>query len=283
MRIDRAKVSDAIGFFRPRFMQKYNLKEYNSQKHAQEPAIFFGCYALTNFNQGLNDVFNIHGHAGLAVIFWGGSDAFDFKNILLGPKNPRIPEWITGACRGMIDGDRFKHIAQSQYIVDDLAALGRKSTLLPISTAIHDDFTPTPLGKKVYIYINPGNPNFYGAHLVPEIRKRLPEFEFLEVRFGDHKFDQMSQVYDECFIGMRLTPHDALPHTVIEMGLKGRRCLWNGGAPNAIPFMSSCDIVNAVISESQKIGTMQEGVAESVKDYINVPDDWLHTEFYEDK
>ena len=87
-------------------------------------------------------------------------------------------------------------------------------------------------------------------------------------------------MYRRCFIGMRLTEHDGLAHTVTELGLMGRRCVWNGGSPNAIPYKNVDDVVVAIEAERECLPD-PEMVAEEMRAYLDIGTDWLDTEWYD--
>jgi hypothetical protein len=56
-------------------------------------------------------------------------------------------------------------------------------------------------------------------------------------------------VYSQCFLNLRLTPHDGCPNTNIEMGLMGRRSIYNGDLPASIPWTSVDDICQNIMLE----------------------------------
>jgi len=95
------------------------------------------------------------------------------------------------------------------------------------------------------------------------------------------QYNSMSGVYDKCFMGIRLTPHDGLPNTVVELGLMGRRCVWNGNLPNAIPWMKDADIIEAVSKEKDRIGQSFPDIRASMLNHISIGDEWLDTGYYE--
>ena len=245
--IKQGRVSKALHF---NFLKKFKLKDYGDT-HA--PCVFFGCY------KGRNDLGIILNHKGLVVLCWGGTD-------ILG----MTPEDFASLRK-----DNIKHIAISRYIGDDLNRQGFKYRSVPI-TAAPLRFNPVPLGISIYTYLDKRRPDFYGEPII-----RLLEDRYDIIRgTGDIPKEKMGEVYSRCFLGLRLTKHDGLPNTVVEMGLMGRRCVYNGLLPNAINYKSTADIINAIEHERKKIGMVQFDVARKMFDYLNIGNTWLDEKTY---
>ena len=66
-----------------------------------------------------------------------------------------------------------------------------------------------------------------------------------------------------------------------ELGLMGRRVVWNGNTPNAINYRTVSDIVKIIKNESNYMGKFTPKVATEVKEYLQFRDDWLDTDFCE--
>ncbi len=71
------------------------------------------------------------------------------------------------------------------------------------------------------------------------------------IRAGYDTFtrEELVSVYSQCFINLRLTPHDGCPNTNIEMGLMGRRSIYNGDLPASISWHSVDDICENILLE----------------------------------
>jgi hypothetical protein len=88
-------------------------------------------------------------------------------------------------------------------------------------------------------------------------------------------------------MGLRLTEHDGLPNTVIELGLMGRQSLCNAGTPASIPFDRN-DVKNIAETIKQRIKDLdgeinygnQTDIAKQMRDFVNIGDEWLQEEFY---
>ena len=61
------------------------------------------------------------------------------------------------------------------------------------------------------------------------------------------------------------------------MGMLGRRSIFNGDSPSSIPFKNIDDIVENVKKEyaNRHVDDIKE-VSDSVKDYLNIGDQWLN-------
>lgn len=264
IRIKQCRVSPILSFFASRFVFKYQFVPYTNPL---KPAVFFGCYLC---GSGKRDVGTILAHQALGIVIMGGSDAMNLEKHIY-------------KYRPILTKKNIRFLAMSQYIADDLIKLGIPCVLLPICPATLMNYKAEPLGPNVYTYSAHSRPDFYGEPIVRELEKRLPQFKF-QVCYStppnSFPSDQLDNIYRDSFIGLRLTPHDGLPNTVLEMGLRGRRCVWNGGLPNTIPWKTVEDVQRAILVESAKIGTVQTDVAQQLYDYLNIGEDWLSTNYW---
>jgi len=260
MKIKQILTSGSVIFFQKSMMEKYNLNPYKS---IHEPALFMGCYNSKDINR-------IYRHKSLAVIFWTGADAMRYL------QSPNIADSLRAS--------HIKHIAQCEYIVRDLDRVGLKYKRLNISTSNYKR-NPVPLGKSVYIYYG-GNDaafkNFYNYPLFIEISNELKNIQFISGYRGKFKPIEMPAVYEECFIGLRLTPHDGIPHTVIEMGMMGRKCVWNEPFPGCYQWKNKQDVKNAILKEHENIGKTNVELAKQVEKYLDIGTNWLKESFWND-
>ena len=100
----------------------------------------------------------------------------------------------------------------------------------------------------------PGSSVFYGAEYLTAIQEAFPENKVLVSNFHKHSRLEVREIYKQCFIAVRPTPHDGLSNTIVEMGMMGRRCIWNGNTPNAIHFLSEKDMIQKILTEKNRIG-----------------------------
>jgi hypothetical protein len=240
--------------FGERFVTRWNLQAYSNP---QAPAVFYGLYPHLSRK-------TLAAHRGLAIIVWGGSDFLyattELLELLQSKKN-------------------IRHIAPSPWIANDLRLAGIPFKYLPVCCCNLDSFDTSPLGTAVYFYSPPvASADVYGSEMVKRIRKKIPTVPFLFAwnrGRGSVPHDRVKELYKQCFIGLRLTRHDGLSTTVAELGLAGRRCVWNGDSPNAIPWATTDDVITAIVKEREKIGQVREDIAKKVYQWLDVGNDWL--------
>lgn len=255
----RIRQSICLKNFEANFRKKYGLISYSK---FDEPLIIFGLFHQPLIN-------HIAKRKAMTIIVWIGSDAMYMRQgkLLNYTSILRLPN--------------IKHIAISKWIVEDLSAKGVPHIFIPITHVPENNFQPTPLGNKVYFYGNSKRPTLYGQDILEEVKKKLPDYKFIETTdYYDRPYSEMEKIYNDCFIGLRPTRHDGQPTTVIELGYMGRRCIHNGNAPNAIHWENVDDIVESIKKETVKIGTIDYKLAEQVRKYTSIGDNWLNTEFY---
>lgn len=267
MRIKQLHTCNATNHFHQRLLKRYKL---NSITNFRESLISFGLYVNEeiSFNKLLSS-------EGLTVIIWGGSDAMR----ILYDKNKNKLEKIRNK-------KNMRHIAISNFIHHDLLKANIEHVCIPITQTNEEHFCNTKLGNKIFYYNNHNvkKKEFYGVYKTEKIlKKHFPEIETetgYSTGLGHIPYEQMSSIYEKCFMGIRLTPHDGLSNVVVEMGLMGRNVIWNGIAPNAIKWTSEKDIIETIIQEKEKIGSFQNEVSDNMKKFINIGDDWLYVDFY---
>ncbi|MFW6130071.1 MAG: hypothetical protein ACOC56_02730 [Atribacterota bacterium] len=263
MIINQAKVSKALWRFEKRFLNKYNLSSYYSRR---KPAIFFGCCRE-------EDVENIKRHNNLKIIIWAGSDAM------------RMASGKFKFYRDIIRNKEIKHIVISHYIEEDLRRVGLKGFRIPISPSNFTKFEVVPCGNNIYIYAGSKQKlKLYGMDIAHKVMNKVKDINFI-VCYSKGKYsysyNEMPNIYNKCFMGLRLTRHDGLPNTVIEMGLMGRKCIWNGELPNSISWKNEKDIVENIYQLKDDIGKTNKDVSNKMKSYLKIGNTWLDTSFYE--
>ena len=138
-------------------------------------------------------------------------------------------------------------------------------------------------GECIYTY-GLRRPDVYNKFLVDEVFDKLSDVKLLQGEIGTNleiSYKNISNFYKKCFIGLRFTSHDGLPNTVVELGLMGIRCIYNGNLPNAIKWMGVNDIVDNVKEEQNRIGCTNEEIAKEMSEYISISDDWLDTKYWD--
>ena len=217
----QAHISESLTGLDKGLIEKYNLIPYES---CIGEIVFMGMYRE-------EDLVLLATHLGTRTIVWFGSDAKDLP-----------ADWIKFV-------KNARNIAVSHQVQETLEAKGVDSIWCPINAVIPHHWPLVPNGDKIFWYS--GNaPEYYGESMINEIKERI---NIPIIRAGHDTFtkDQLVDVYSQCFINLRLTPHDGCPNTNIEMGLMGRRSIYNGDLPASIPWQSVSDICQNIMKEYQ--------------------------------
>jgi hypothetical protein len=249
--------------FKEGAMKKFNLVPYED---VYSPVLIIGAYSHRELSVILNN-------QSFAVVYWGGTDAQILR------RHGRDNFWTNQFRKKK----NIKHISTSHWISEDLEALGLDYKFLPVSL-YENAIKPYPLGDSIYMY-NPESTTYNGG-MYEDIKKRLPEFTFIERTCKTGTREDVMEVYKKCFIGLRFTEHDGMSETAVEMGLMGRRMIHNGDLPNCIKYEKGDieGIVDNIRIEYQNRKYGDDWVcyeACKVSDFLHEDDDWLNTEFYE--
>jgi hypothetical protein len=91
------------------------------------------------------------------------------------------------------------------------------------------------------------------------------------IRAGSDTFtrEQLVDVYAQCFVNLRLTPHDGCPNTNIEMGLMGRRSIYNGDLPCSIRWNTVDDICQSIEREYLRRDKNNKQITTIYKQFVN--------------
>lgn len=247
MRITQAYVSPSVADFP--FLRCLNLEPYHD---VEAPAVFYGCYTML-------DLIKVMNHIGFKVIRWCGQDAFDFwhwdliKDAHHVSPLDLIPEVIPVPC----------HLIKPENV--DMVV------------------NPTPKGSKIYAYMPSSFPEYHGSDIIKQLAVDH------EIIVGDGTYSRADwyggigdRYYDNAFIGLMLSPFAGGAGSVVDMGLRGRKCVTNVmDMPNSIPWNSIDDIRKAIERESLTIGETDTELAQRVFDAIDKEYLWLNTEYYE--
>lgn len=259
-------------FFKP-MKSKYKMRNYSYSDtyKNKEPAVFFGFY----FNGDRMKM--LRQHEGLVVIVWAGSDSMRFD------KNYGALEYFKQ------NRDRVFHIAYSHWIKADLDAVGLDYFEIPVFpiTFSKEQFTVEPLGDYVYHYTSPTGAHqwFYGTDTIEQIQKSIGNThilsnKFLITNFHAHERSKLHLEYKKAFVGVRLTSHDNMAISCVEMSLMGRRSIFNGNIPGAIHYKDRSEVFQLIIDEYQ-YNEPDRLVAQEMWDVINIDQEqWLDTNFY---
>lgn len=264
MKIEQAFIGNK-NFIKP-FLTKYGLASYRSDN---EPVVFFGLYPMKHLNYVIS-------HKTTVVIIWAGSDILQLNEHNV--EHFRSPN--------------IHHIAISSFIADDLKRWNLKYINLPVTPHDYSMFAHCPLGPDLYTYtFTPKQckerSQTYGYNLIEQIQARLPHIKIHMYNCKTLGRDNIINIYKQCFMGLRFTKHDGLSNTVVELGLMGRKVLWNGTCPNSINYTTIDDIVSKIEAEQHRIkqrmytSTNVSAISAEMQKFITLPANWLTTEFYQ--
>jgi hypothetical protein len=268
MKIDQ--FSTDLTFFARYFRRKFKMSYYDRTLHNQ-PAVFFGCGGYTQKQLVLN-------HTGLAVIVWGGSDSMFID------RPPQMGDYFRK------NKDRIFHISHSHWIQTDLKEKGIEyidRVVLPVEFD-KAQFTVRPLGQYIYHYGSPSRERegFYGTTIVKEMMKMIGQTHVLANKFiitnvNAVPRDKIHHEYAKAFVGVRLTDHDNMSLSCIEMGLMGRRSIFNGNIPGAIPYekKEAGHVMELIIKEFQ-YSEPDYDLSKEMWDFVQDDQKWCNTEFY---
>jgi len=239
------------------FMARNGLSKYHDKN---APVVLFGLRLQSKVEKLMM-------HKGLAIVVYRGSDVRHLRKLTKELKKPNI-----------------KHVAISSFISDDLAEFGIEHKVIPLVGSDVSCMTGPlkPLGNTVYVYCPLTHTAVYGGNLIRRIKRKIPFKVNIVTSSEMHTREELASVYNNSFIGLRLTTHDGIANQVVEMGLRGIRVVHNGMQPNAIPWKNMHGIVRSIQAESRRIGTINQDVADAMKRYIDVGTDWLYERYWND-
>lgn len=243
----KLRVSDYVVFFKNNFLKKYNLEEYNKNTtDNNETVIMFGLYNSLDIEFYIN-------YPGNLIVIWCGTDA-------------KIAD------KNLVKKRKAKHIATSKFISKSLGDIEHQ--ILPI-TPVVPILNPKPnIGNFIYHY---GERSIYRPEWIPEIEKRT-KLKVIHTKHDTYSKQELESIYEKCFIGLRLTDHDGISCTVLELGLMGRRSIFNGGYTTNIPWQSIDDVCESILKEYENRPN-PDVVAKELYDYINLDNSWMNLNF----
>jgi hypothetical protein len=274
--------------FGNRLFKKYDMEQYSPNNDKDVPVVFFGCYS----GGVKRDIMN---QRSLVVIVWSGGDGV------------RLHEDT-----GFIDyckenKHRIFHIAHSHWLQTDLKFWGLDyidRVVLPLIPELFK-FEPDK-GNQLYMYGPKERGWYYGRHIVDRLRfkwggsKHFPKIVITEPRGYSH--GELYEIYKKSFLGVRLTEHDNMALSCIELGLMGRKSIFNGNIPCAIPYGHEYNtylsgtkrewvfqrdeiilpqVEKMILKEWREYTGPDRVVAEEMREFVHDDRKWLNTKFYE--
>jgi hypothetical protein len=248
MKITQGYVSKSVDDFP--FLTTYKLSGYVD---SLMPCVFFGMYRIEDYNA-------LTQHKSIAVIFWCGQDAIDFT------------EW-----------DSIRHVHHVTYHRHIYELLKDKVKIhLIYPTDFGSSLEITPLGNKIYAYVPASCPEYHGLEVIEKLKV---DFEII---IGDGTIPQdewragrCNEFYNPSFIGLMLSPFAGGGSSIIEMGLRGRKCITNVfDLPHTAQWKTVADVKRIIKAESKKIGTINTNIAQKVKAFLD-KGEFLDIKFYQ--
>tara|TARA_R110002153_G_scaffold167053_2_gene319720 strand:- start:273 stop:1073 length:801 start_codon:yes stop_codon:yes gene_type:complete len=255
---DFKQLYSSMIFFKEDMKKRWNLDEYNDPT---QPAVFMGLYESRDINTFIS-------HKGPKLLYFGGSD-FTSNNLDLVSKSPNT------VCIG--------YGADWMYKVLDSYKIPYTETRILLKN--FDNFTPTPLGENIYVYkgINGNRPDHYKWE---EIVNPLQEV------FGKDRIiytqnlplhELKEKYYQNCFIYIRPNPLGG-GTAMFELGHMGRKTITNehSNFSTCLGYQSLNEMLDLIMEESKKIGTVQPQVAETLKSMFDREGNWLNFSNYKE-
>ncbi len=226
------------------FKKKYNLVDYHD---SSKPLVIFGMYQAY-------DAYIFQKHPSDIIVVWQGMDAKDCQYI------------------NIIKSKPAKHYAISHWIKHSLDQYGIESELMPISATIAN-LKPYPRGENIYFYssdISIDSANYYGEYMIPEI-SHITGLNIIRATHETYSRKELIEVYKSCFINLRLTAYDGCPNTNLEMGLMGRRSVFNGNIPHSITWDNLYKLCDSILFEYESRHQDNKHIAADIKKFVNKP------------
>lgn len=182
------------------------------------------------------------------VVVWAGSD------VIRAQSDPQDLQ--------AVKSEGFHHISDGSWLVDELAVLGLHAEYEPL-TAVRPGEPVKPLPKqfRVLTYLPEPRRDFYGAPLVYEIARRLPDVPFVVVGNGQRAGEappnvefrgyvsNMQDLIDDSTVLLRLPQHDGKSMLVLEVLARARHVVWNYD----FPYVHTADSLESALEHVQKL------------------------------
>lgn len=254
MIFEQVIVDESIIFFKKRFIEKWDLKEYCDK---DKPLIFFGFWTFGNVYENHNSY--------KLIIPSVPQDLPDFRNLKNNKKTILL-----------IDREKYP----DYYIPDDVIV---KNIVIEIED--NSIFKPTVLGDKIYYYsgFKNGWSGHWGEEVISEIQRNI-DYEIITTshlnKCDMYDIDFLKEnFYDKSFLNLNLSVQNGMS-TVRQMSLMGRKTItmrdkeWYN-----YRSLINCDSIENVIEtikiESKKIGTIQAPI-----NPYNVGGEWLDLNYW---
>lgn len=240
--IEQCHVSESLAGLL--FQEKYGLREYFD---SLRPLVIFGMYRK-------EDLYLYLKHPSEVIVVWQGSDAMKLSL-----------DWAK-----QIRSREAKHYSISHWITISLSEHDIDSVYAPISATI-GKADPISRGTSIYFYTSHSSKessDHYGEFMIDEIKERTG-LNVIVATYESYDKVNLRKVYEDCFINLRLSAFDGLPNTNLEMGLLGRRSVFNGIVPGSLKWRNVDEICDIVMKEYYNRNQDNREIAELTDIYVN--------------
>lgn len=227
------------------FKKKYGFTDYVD---SLAPLYLFGMYRQEDLDIFIN-------HKGPITIIWQGSDA---KN---------IPVLFLSELRKK----QVRHIAISHWISVSLQKLNIEHECIAVSATI-DNLDVCPRGDSIYFYSSDESKesaDHYGEYMLEEIKQRIG-LNVIRGTLTTYSKEQLIEVYKQCFVNLRLTKYDGCPNTNLEMGLMGRKSVFNGVIPHSLSWHNVDDICETIMREYESRHRDNSNISKDIKQFLKI-------------
>jgi hypothetical protein len=227
------------------FQKRYGFTDYIDRS---AHLTMFGMYREDDFD-------TLRGHNGFVTVVWQGMDAREIN-----------PDWLPFLRSFHVD-----HISISHCITESLNGYGIESKYIPVSATSANCY-PVKRGNSIYLYHSDDSESsrdYYGTHFIPEIEARTG-LRVQTATLGEYSKAALRRLYADCFINLRLTQYDGCPNTNLEMGLLGRRSIFNGHIPHSIPWQNIDDICASIMAEYERRHEPNDHISNDIAEFLNI-------------
>jgi hypothetical protein len=254
-RIKQAFVSPSVASFKQRWFNMFDLVNYTDIK---EPVVFF-------YNR-IKDVNIIIKHRSKCIVVITTSFISN-KNLEILEKNLANRHYITIIAHPIM-AKKLKEFNINSY--------------WPKNGIFAEKVAPVKLGNMIYTYIPKKEFILKRGHYNLEVFNELQNKKY-PILLGDGSIPmnrwyngESENYYSKCFVGLNLAIYCGGQTSIVDLGLRGIRCITNNlKLPSTIPWNSIQDIKNAIKNESKNIGTVNYELAKQVYESMDYKQKWL--------
>ena len=230
----------------------YNL---NYNYDIKKPVLFFGMYSFNDFNKLIK-------HRGEKYVLWAGSDT---------DNNIELSVSILNNISKLIN---VKHLALSKIIFNNLLTFNIKSSIVEINLVDTKLFKPVKKHgnkrNKIFIYngFTKGQEDKYGKDIYQQVMNILSSYEYILSNELNLSYEKMPEIYEQCFIGLRLTKIDGNANMVQELEAMKIPCI-NNTTTYGLKWKTVDDIINIINNIKKNNESNNELNNESNNELIN--------------